>query len=259
MAAYPILYRAVLRRQIHSLRDSTRHQQQRRWQSSKPGADGSKGIPTPNMIPTVDLSFWHRLGPLTRAVQSYGRAQRKRPWVTQLCTSLTIYFCADLAAQRIGGKGFDAERTFRSVTIGGIASIPSYEWFMWLSRHFNYPSRILSIAIKITVNQLLLTPIFNLYFFSMQAFMAGDNLVETWERIKRTVPISLINSAKLWPAVTAINFAFVPIEYRSIFAGTINIGWQTYMTWLNRQAEEAEAISRPSGRIPPSGMDMATS
>jgi dihydroorotate dehydrogenase len=83
------------------------------------------------MIPTVDMSFWHRLGPLTRAVQSYGRAQRKRPWVTQLCTSLTIYFCADLAAQRIGGKGYDPERTFRSVTIGGIASIPSYEWYVW--------------------------------------------------------------------------------------------------------------------------------
>lgn len=128
---------------------------------------------------------------------------------------------------------------------------------MWLSRNFNYPSRILSIATKIIVNQAMFTPIFNTYFFGMQAFMAGDNLVETWERIRRTVPISLVNSAKLWPAITAINFAFVPIEYRSIFAGSINIGWQTYLTWLNRQAEDAEATSRPSGRIPPSGMNIA--
>lgn len=128
---------------------------------------------------------------------------------------------------------------------------------MWLSRNLNYSSFVLSIAVKILVNQLLLTPIFNTYFFGMQAFLAGDNWVEIWERIKRTVPVSLANSAKLWPAVTAVNMAFVPIEYRSIFAGVINIGWQIYLTWLNRAAEDAEAKSRPSGRIPPSGMEMA--
>ncbi|ROV99519.1 hypothetical protein VMCG_06386 [Cytospora schulzeri] len=115
------------------------------------------------MIPTTEIPIWYRLGPLTRAVQSYGRAQRKRPWVTQLSTSLTIYFCADLSAQRINGRDYDPERTCR---------------FMWLSRNFNYPSRILSIATKIVINQAIFTPVFNVYFFGMQAFMAGDNLVE---------------------------------------------------------------------------------
>lgn len=83
---------------------------------------------------------------------------------------------------------------------------------MFLSRNFNYPSRLLSIATKIVVNQCLFTPLFNSYFFGMQAFLAGDNLVEVWERIKRTVPTSLLNSIKVWPLITAINFTWVPIE-----------------------------------------------
>ena len=126
------LYRACLRRQLQSLRAmrSTRHQQ-RRGHSSKPESDASsKEIPTPNMVSTADVPFWLRLGPLTRAVQAYGRSQRKRPWVTQVATSLTIYFCADLSAQGIGGQDYDVERTWRSVIIGSIISIPNFEWYV---------------------------------------------------------------------------------------------------------------------------------
>lgn len=84
----------------------------------------------------------------------------------------------------------------------------------------------------------------------MQALLAGDSLAESWERVKKTVPISLMNSIKLWPAVTAINFTFVPIEYRSIFAGTIAVGWQTYLSWLNRLAEEEEQGERSGHHMP---------
>lgn len=127
---------------------------------------------------------------------------------------------------------------------------------MFLSRNFNYSSRLLSLATKIVVNQAVFTPLFNSYFFGMQAFLAGDNLVEVGERIKRTVPTSMVNSVKLWPVVTAINFTFIPIEYRSVFAGVIAVGWQTYLSWLNRLAEEEETVQRLGDRIPPSSVKM---
>lgn len=75
----------------------------------------------------------------------------------------------------------------------------------------------------------------------MQAALAGDTLDEIWARIRRTVPVSFVNSMKLWPAVTAFSFTFVPMEYRSIFAGVIAVGWQTYLSFLNRVAEREEA------------------
>lgn len=128
---------------------------------------------------------------------------------------------------------------------------------MFLSRNFNYPSKVLSIATKIVVNQAVFTPLFNSYFFGMQAFLAGETLAECWERIKRTVPTSMKNSIKLWPVVTAVNFTFVPIEYRSAFAGIIAVGWQTYLSWLNRLAEEEEVKERLGDRIP-SSTKMAT-
>lgn len=55
------------------------------------------------------------------------------------------------------------------------------------------------------------------------------------------MPTSLINSCKLWPAVTAFNFTVIAPQYRSIFAGIVAIGWQTYLSFLNRRSEDVEA------------------
>lgn len=74
--------------------------------------------------------------------------------------------------------------------------------------------------------------------------MNDVSLYATWDHIKRTVPTSAINSCKLWPAVTAFSFTFINAQYRSIFAGVIAIGWQTYLSYLNRTAEEVELETR---------------
>lgn len=93
--AMPVCFtcRTLLRRQI----DVFRTLRQRRPQSTKndlaANPRGGEQVPTPNNVPT--LNFWQRLGPFTRAAQAYARAQRKRPYVTQICTSLFIYLCSD--------------------------------------------------------------------------------------------------------------------------------------------------------------------
>lgn len=103
--------RTALRHHISQLRQ-LRQRHQRRAHSTKnepananpsskdappppPPPPQQQQIPTPNNVPT--LNFWQRLGPLTRAAQAYARAQRKRPYATQVCTSLAIYLCSDSA------------------------------------------------------------------------------------------------------------------------------------------------------------------
>lgn len=111
--------------------------------------------------------------------------------------------------------------------------------FVYLAHNFNYSSRALSLLTKVSINQIVFTPIFNTYFFGMQALLAGESLQQSWARVQQTVPVSAVNSLKVWPAVTAFSFTFVPLEYRSIFAGVFAVGWQTYLMFLNRKAEEA--------------------
>jgi hypothetical protein len=152
---------------------------------------------------------------------------------------LVIYFLGDISAQSIlpspttsentknsedreeetAKREWDAARTARALVIGGLSSIPSYRWFIWLGNSFNYSSKLLSISTKVFVNQVLFTPLFNCYFFGMQSALVGATPAEIVERIQHTVPTSWVNSCKLWPAVTAFSFTFVPFQYRSIFAG----------------------------------------
>jgi dihydroorotate dehydrogenase len=136
--------------------------------------------------------------------------------------------------------------------VGGALTARGGNRFVFLSQNFNYTSKILSLVTKVVVNQICYTPLFNSYFFGMQAFLAGDSMDEVWQRIRRTVPVSFVNSLKLWPAVTAFSFTFIPIEYRSIFAGVIAIGWQTYLSFLNRVAEKEEASRRSDQEEPAS-------
>lgn len=83
-------------------------------------------IATPAEISPRPL--WERLGPLSEVFAGYGRAQRRRPWATQLGTSLVVYLCGDLTAQYIDGEAYNTSRTLRHLTIGGIISIPAYTW-----------------------------------------------------------------------------------------------------------------------------------
>jgi hypothetical protein len=93
----------------------------------KPQPLAEDPIPVPNTIPP--LPIWQRLGPLTSLASAYGRAQRRRPWVTQFFSVLVIYFISDRCAQSIGGDEYDPKRTIRSLIIGGGSAIPSYLWY----------------------------------------------------------------------------------------------------------------------------------
>jgi hypothetical protein len=137
-------------------------------------------------------------------------------------------------------SAYDPLRTLRALIIGGVAAVPFYHWFLFLGQNFNYPSKALSIALKVVINQVVWTPIFNSYFFGMQKALIGANLEEIVERIKNTVPRSWVNSWKLWPAVTAISMSVIRPELRSLFVGVIAIGWQTYLSVLNQRASKLE-------------------
>ncbi|EFX05469.1 dihydroorotate reductase [Grosmannia clavigera kw1407] len=238
-----------------------------------PGPPKEDPIPIANNVSPLPL--WQRLGPLTRAAEGYARAQRNRPYVTQVCSSLVIALCADLSVQRMSAwvaekevvptdsitptsssplstYSYDPVRTARSLVIGAIFAIPTYRWFIFLSRNFNYSSHIFSLTVKIVVNQLCYTPVFNSYFFGMQALLAGDTPQEAFDRVRRTVPISFVNALKLWPAVTAFSFTFVPMEYRSVFSGVIAVGWQTINTnrSVSTSPHSEAGVSAPSTQTP---------
>jgi len=109
---------------------------------------------------------------------------------------------------------------------------------MYLGSHFNYNSKFGSIAAKVLIQQIFFAPLFNTYFFGMQAILAGQPPSVVLHRIAQAVPESVISSAKFWPAVTALNFTIIPAHLRFAFSGIFAVMWQTYLSFLNRKEEK---------------------
>lgn len=87
---------------------------------------------------------------------------------------------------------------------------------------------------------------FPIYFFSGQALLAGEGVYSVYERVRDTFIPVWTNSWKVWPLTTAITMTYVPIQYRALFSGFVSIWWQTYMSWMNRQAEVQEETEHAS-------------
>ncbi|KAL7938654.1 hypothetical protein V8C35DRAFT_288780 [Trichoderma chlorosporum] len=261
MASTP--FRSILRRQLQL---AFRPRPQFRAQSSSPNPSQTQAKMSPeassSSLPTVSesaqnavapLPLWQRLGPVTRVAQAYARSQQKRPYVTQTISTIFIFFSADLVAQSMNDDEYDPVRTARNVFIGAGTAIPAYKWFQFLAKNFNYSSRAVTLGVKIVMNQLLFATYMNVYFFSMQALLTGEGITGAVQRVRDTLVTSWINSCKIWPFVMAFNLSYVPLEYRALFAGFVNLGWQAYLSLLNRWAElrqaEAAAIAVQSAAI----------
>ncbi|KAF2457667.1 hypothetical protein BDY21DRAFT_275417, partial [Lineolata rhizophorae] len=201
------------------------------------------------------------LDSLSVPLRAYARANDRRPHATQVASAVVIYFAGDLGAHERAadeadeageGEGgarwwYSPRRALRAAAVGAVAAVPAYRWFLWLGGGALdvFPAgraagRAANLAAKVLVNQAVFTPVFNCYFFGMQGALAGDGPAEVLDRLRRTVPASWANSWKVWPAVTAVSFAFVPPQLRSVFAGVIAVGWQTYLSLLNQRAALAE-------------------
>jgi protein Mpv17 len=250
MNALNVAGRSTLRQLHQSAARNILRRHQARYESSTPNPKkGSRNVfslansATRWLLP-AQAQAW--VEPFMRPFHGYAAMQKRSPLLTQLESSLVIYFLGDLSAQYVSNSGkedgsYEPSRGLKALIIGGLSSIPSYKWFMFLGTHFNYASHTLSLAVKIVINQSVFTPIFNTYFFGMHSLLSGATFAEAKQRVVNTVPMSWKNSWKVWPIVTAFSFTFILPQYRNVFAGVIAIGWQTYLSWLNKSAEAMEA------------------
>jgi protein Mpv17 len=140
----------------------------RRHNASQPPV----GQKAPETASTIPGPSWLWLEPIYGPFRAYGRVQQRKPYMTQFISSLVIYFMGDMVAQSVSGPepkertleegeemgwvqewsdNRDWHRTGRSLIIGGLSSIPSYKWFLWLGQNFNYSSKILSLTAKVNL------------------------------------------------------------------------------------------------------------
>ena len=236
----------TIRRLHHKVQRNILRNHQARYESSKTNANqsvASTNASTTTSSSSSALPRW--TDPVLRPFRAYDRMQQRSPLMTQWESAIIIYYLGDLSSQAMVTEGFQHDRYeplrgLRTMLIGAIAAIPGYKWFNFLGTNFNYRSHAISLCVKIGIHQVFFVPLFNSYFFGMQTLLAGGSFADAKERVMNTVPVSWVKSCQFWPIVNAFSFTFVPLRYRNVFTGVIAIGWQTYLSWLNREDENRQ-------------------
>ncbi|XP_028767708.1 PXMP2/4 family protein 4 [Neltuma alba] len=170
---------------------------------------------------------------------------KSRPILTKSVTSGLIYTAADLSSQTISppsSEPFDFVRTLRMAGYGMIILGPSLHfWFNFVSNLF--PRRdLFSTFKKMAMGQAIYGPIMTVVFFSLNAFLQGENNTEIVARLKRDVLPTMLNGIMYWPVCDFITFRFVPVHLQPLVSNSFSYVWTIYMTYM-ANLDKAEAAS----------------
>lgn len=85
---------------------------------------------------------------------------------------------------------------------------------------------------RVAMDQTLFAPTMIAAFLSSMATMEG---VSAKKRLDKSWWSALQTNWMVWPFVQSINFTFVPLQFRVLFANLVSIGWNCYLSWVNTQ------------------------
>jgi protein Mpv17 len=158
--------------------------------------------------------------------------------LTQAVTTSVLFATGDITAQQLveqrGLKAHDLKRTGRMALYGGFVFGPvATTWFNLLARKIVIPGRPrLETLARVGCDQGAFAPVMIGVFLSSMATMEGASAKE---RLEKNWWTALRTNWMIWPFVQFINFTYLPLQYRVLFANIISIGWNSYLSWVNTQ------------------------
>jgi protein Mpv17 len=103
-------------------------------------------------------------------------------------------------------------------------------WFGFLARRVVLPNRKMEILARVACDQLAFAPVMIGVFLSSMATMEGTSAKA---RLDKSWWPALQTNWLVWPFVQVINFGFMPLQYRLLFANIVSIGWNSYLSFVN--------------------------
>lgn len=165
----------------------------------------------------------------------YNAKLAARPFLTQSVTTAVLFATGDVTAQQLvdkrGIKDHDLKRTGRMALYGGCVFGPvATTWFGLLARRVVHPNRKIEILARVACDQLAFAPVMIGVFLSSMATMEGTSAKA---RLDKSWWPALQTNWLVWPFVQMVNFGFMPLQYRLLFANIVSIGWNSYLSFVN--------------------------
>ncbi|XP_052763091.1 protein Mpv17-like isoform X3 [Mya arenaria] len=129
---------------------------------------------------------------------------------------------------------YDVKRSARFFFFGTVLAGPVFSlWYTRLATSFGH-TKYASLKM-VACDQLLFAPPFLAYFLTVMELLKGDRLPEIKAKLQDDYPDIIKTNYKIWPAVQALNFTFVPVTYRVLVVNLVAVGWNTYLAWMSEK------------------------
>ncbi|XP_052763090.1 protein Mpv17-like isoform X2 [Mya arenaria] len=173
-----------------------------------------------------------------RLWRAYQTALHVHPVKTAAFSAGTLISLGDVLAQFVVEKrdlaSYDKKRTLRFAIFGTFFGGPVFSlWYTRLATSFGH-TKYASLKM-VACDQLLFAPPFLAYFLTVMELLKGDRLPEIKAKLQDDYPDIIKTNYKIWPAVQALNFTFVPVTYRVLVVNLVAVGWNTYLAWMSEK------------------------
>lgn len=127
-------------------------------------------------------------------------------------------------------------RTIAMAILGLLWGGPSLHlWQGFMERMFGGKD-LSKVVQKVLIDQVTYGPVNNIVMIAYISLIVDRaTLQATFSRVKARYPSVQIRAWQVWPLVSLINYRFVPLTHRVLFANIVALCWSTYLILQARQ------------------------
>lgn len=176
---------------------------------------------------------------MSRAWRFYQKALEIYPIRTSAVTAGVLMTVGDAISQiaiekRVitPNKKYDFKSSLRFLGFGLFLGGPMLGfWYRFLAKMFGGTK--MATLKMVCCDQLLFAPPFLTFFLSGMEVLKGQNYTAIKQKLNEDLVDVLKTNYKIWPAVQACNFTFVPVHNRVVVVNVVAVGWNTYLAWMS--------------------------
>ncbi|CAM6105810.1 unnamed protein product [Calypogeia fissa] len=172
---------------------------------------------------------------VSRGWERYLDLLQDYPLRTKMITSGALAGASDLVSQKIAGaKTFDYRRAVLMMLYGLIYAGPfGHYWHKLMDRIFAGSKKdSTTIVKKVVVEQLTSNPWNNLFYMCyLGMVLEGRTWTSLKSKLQSEFPGVQLNSWRFWPIVGLINYKYIPLNLRVLFANLAAVCWANFVKW----------------------------
>ena len=175
------------------------------------------------------------------ALSFYNKQMKTHPVLTKSTSCGVIFALGDILAQQVENytsqtKGIDLKRTFRMSFYGSLYVGPvMHVWYSKILPRF-FPGTSLSHVLKkVCIDQTLMVTFMTSSFYTAQTLLENKTLENALDKVKHQLWPTLKTNWKVWPAIMALNFTLVPLDFQVILVNSVGIIWNAYLSYMQHR------------------------